>query len=68
MRKVHVEAQYGFHNCHHKEDFEFPDEYTDEQIEDELYEWAAQFIDIHWEEDKDIDEDDDEDDEDDDVE
>lgn len=56
MRKVHVEAQYGFHNCFHEEEFEFPDEYTDEEIEDELWEWAAQYVEIAWKEVKDIDE------------
>lgn len=59
MRKVHVEAQYGFHNCSYEEEFEFPDEYTDEEIEDELWEWAAQFVEIEWKEVKDINEDED---------
>lgn len=63
MRKVHVEAQYGFHNCYHKADFEFPDNYTDDEIEDAVWDWANQFVEVEWEvKDEDIAKDDDEDD------
>lgn len=49
MKKVHATASFGYVTAVHEEDFEFPDDYTDEEIENEIWEWAEQFVDIDYE-------------------
>ena len=50
MRRIKVSVGFGFHGCEHKHVFEFDDDMSDEQIEDEVYAWACEFIDLNWEE------------------
>ena len=49
MKIVHATASFGFATAEHKEDFEFEDDATLEEIENELWEWANTFIDIGFE-------------------
>ena len=48
MIKVRATASFGFHGCYHEEDFEFPDDISEEDIEDELWDWANQFVALDW--------------------
>ena len=49
MKIVHATASFGFVTAEHKEDFEFEDESSLEEIEHELWEWASSFVDIDFE-------------------
>ena len=49
MKKVHATASFGYATAVHEEDFEFEDDYTDEEIQNEIWEWAEQFVDIDYE-------------------
>lgn len=40
---------FGFPHATYTEEFEFPDNYTEEEMEKELSEWANQFVEIWWE-------------------
>ena len=48
MIYVKAEASFGFVRATHEEEFEFPDDYTDEEIESEIWDWAQQFVEIDW--------------------
>lgn len=51
MRKIKATAGFGFGDVStHEEEFEFPDEYTDKEIEYELWDWAQQFVELDYEE------------------
>ena len=45
-------CSFGFPNATYEEEFEFPDNYTEEEMEKELSEWANQFVEIWFEDDK----------------
>lgn len=49
MKKVHATASFGYVGATHEEDFEFEDEYTDDEIEREIWEWAEQYVDVEFE-------------------
>lgn len=50
MRKIHAQASFGFCGATHETIFEFEDDVTEEEIDEEVWEWATQFVDICWEE------------------
>lgn len=50
MKRFHAVASFGFCNAYHEEDFEFDDDATQAEIEDEVWEWAQQFVEIDIEE------------------
>ncbi len=50
MRKIKATCGIGFCGAEHEEEFEFTDDYTDDEICEEIYEWAEQFLDVNWEE------------------
>ena len=50
MKKIHAIASFGYHGAYYEDDFEFDDDATREDIEDEVWEWAQQFVDIEFEE------------------
>lgn len=49
MKRVHAVASFCYANADHKEDFEFDDECTDAEIEEEIWEWAQSFLDVAYE-------------------
>ena len=51
MIKKIGKCSFGFPNATYAEEFEFPDNYTEEEMERELSEWANQFVAIWFEED-----------------
>ena len=50
MKKIHARASFGYCNAYYEDDFEFNDDTTEKEIEDEIWEWAQQFVDIDFEE------------------
>ena len=48
MRKIMAKADFGYVNAFYKEEFEFDDDYTDEEIAEEIYDWATQFVCVDW--------------------
>ena len=49
MIKVIATCGIGFHGAEHKEEFEFDDDYTEDEMVEEVWEWAQQFLDVNWE-------------------
>lgn len=49
MKKIRACCSIGYRGAEHKEEFEFEDEVTDDEIDDEIYEWAKQFLETWWE-------------------
>lgn len=49
MKKVHATASFGFVTAEHEEDFEFDDEWTDDEIEKEIWQWAQEFVEVDFE-------------------
>ena len=49
MRKIKATCGIGFYDDH-EEEFEFPDDYTDDEITQEIWDWAMQFLNANWEE------------------
>jgi len=49
MIKVKATCGIGFCGSEHEEDFEFDDSWTAQEIEDEIWNWAEQFLDVNWE-------------------
>ena len=50
MKKVTAKALFGFtDNICHEEEFEFDDDWTEEEIENEIWDWAQQYLEIDWE-------------------
>lgn len=49
MIKVKATCGIGFCGAYHEEEFEFDDSCTEKEMEDEIYEWAEQFLDVNWE-------------------
>ena len=43
-------CSFGFEGATYEEEFEFPDHYTEEEMEQELSEWASQFVEMWFEE------------------
>lgn len=43
---------FGYPGATHTEEFEFPDNYTEEEMESELWEWASQFVEVWFEDDE----------------
>jgi len=50
MRRIHAEANYGFVGTEIEEDFEFDDNVTDEEIDDEIWNWACEQVGVSWRE------------------
>lgn len=50
MKKVVFNCSIGFPNAVHTDEFEFEDDYTEEEIAEELWDWAQQFLDAWVEE------------------
>lgn len=50
MKKIHAVASFGFRGASYEDDFEFDDDATEKEIEDEIWEWAQQFVDVDFEE------------------
>lgn len=48
MRKIRFYLSIGFATAKHVEDFEFPDDVSDEEIEEEYQEWADDYIEKEW--------------------
>ncbi len=48
MKKITAHCGIGFCGAEHEEEFEFEDTATEEEIEEELYDWANQFLDVWW--------------------
>lgn len=48
MRHIKAKASFGFVGAEYNEEFEFPDEYSNEEIEADVYEWAQQFVEVEW--------------------
>lgn len=50
MKKVKAKALFGFsNNVCHEEEFEFDDDWTEEEIEKEIWEWAESYVEAEWE-------------------
>jgi len=47
MIKVKATCGFGFAGAEYEEEFEFDDDYTGEEIDEEIWEWAQQFLDLH---------------------
>ncbi len=54
MKKIHASASFGYAGATHETTFEFADYVTEEEIEEEVWEWAAQFVDICWKEEREV--------------
>ena len=52
MKKVYASANFGFVGATHEDIFEFEDDATEEEIEKEVWEWATQFLEIYWAEER----------------
>ena len=52
MKKIYAETSFGFAGATHKKIFEFEDDIPAEEINEEVWDWATQFVDIYWEEEK----------------
>ena len=54
MKKITAYAGIGFVNAEYEETFEFEDDVTEKEIEDEIWDWAEaeimSNISVHWEE------------------
>lgn len=50
MKKIKAHCGIGFVGTVHEEEFEFEDEATEDEIADEINEWAKQFLEVWWEE------------------
>lgn len=50
MKRITAHCGIGFAGAEHYESFEFPDDMTDDEINDEIYDWAKQFLEVWWEE------------------
>jgi len=48
MRRIHAAVNYGFVGAEIEEDFEFDDNVTDEEIDDEIRNWACEQVDVLW--------------------
>lgn len=49
MIKVKATCGIGFYGAEHEEEFEFDDDYTEQEIDDEIWEWATQWLSVSWE-------------------
>ena len=49
MIKVKATCGIGYSGAEHEEEFEFDDGYTEDEIVEEVWEWAQQFLDVNWE-------------------
>ena len=50
MKKIHARASFGYTGAYYEDDFEFDDDATEKEIEDEIWDWAEQFVDVDFEE------------------
>ena len=50
MRKIIARCGIGFCGAEYEEEFEFNDDWTDNEIEETIYEWAEQFLEVDWKE------------------
>ena len=50
MKKIIAYCKLGYHGAEIKDELELDDTYTKEDIEEEVYNWAFQFLKIRWEE------------------
>ena len=50
MKKIRAHCGIGFAGATYEEEFEFEDDVTDYEINDEIYDWAEQFLETWWEE------------------
>ena len=50
MKRIKAHCGIGFAGAVYEEEFEFEDEATEEEISDEINEWAEQFLETWWEE------------------
>lgn len=48
MRKIKFYLGTGFYGCDHEETFEFPDDLSDEEIEEEYKDWVDNRLDRSW--------------------
>ena len=49
MKRVHATMGIGFCGANHEEDFEFDDDASLEEIEDEIWQWANEFVEVDFE-------------------
>lgn len=49
MIKVIATCGFGFGEAEREEEFEFTDDYTEREIEKDIWEWAEQFLNVSWE-------------------
>ena len=50
MKVINMRASFGFVGAVHEDQMEVPDGYTEEDINEEVWNWAQQFVDTEWEE------------------
>lgn len=48
MRKIIAHCGIGYQGAKHVEEFEFPDDMSQEEIDKEVYEWALQYLEVWW--------------------
>ena len=53
MKKIKPHCGIGFAGATYDEEFEFDDDMTDDEINNEINDWAEQFLETWWEEVKD---------------
>lgn len=50
MKRIIAHCGIGYIGAEHEDEFCFDDNITESEIEDEIYDWANQFLEIWWEE------------------
>lgn len=49
MRRIKATYGIGYVGAEHEEIFEFDDDVTEEEIENEIWDWATSNLDVNWE-------------------
>lgn len=47
--KIKASCGFGFAGAHREEVLELPDDYDDQEIDDEVWAWASNYLDYGWE-------------------
>lgn len=50
MRKIKAHCGIGYAGAEHEEEFEFEDDATEDEILEEVKDWAEQYLEIWWDE------------------
>lgn len=50
MKRIIAHCGIGYRGAVHDEEFEFPDDTTEEKIFEIVNEWAQQYVEVWWEE------------------